>query len=369
MGHKHTDELQEQLRQGELRPVCEEILRNYDRAYDYHLNRGRSKDQIVRLEVDTLNCSSVAINVVSVAKKREAAASEEVAMVPRSRGKKEAQVREAKCYCGAVITRATGDPAAVSICHCSICRRLSGAPFVVSAVFLPQRVQFLADSGEPKLTALNTSKEVTRLRCSKCLAPVAGRIGKRFIALPLSSFAQPGSDLGDAWKPNHHLHYDSRIMDVVDDLVKYRGPPEPAAPGAAAPQPGSALAIPGSAPQGAMVSPMAAPVPMEALLAGHAAAAGHAVTYTTTTTTTTAVTINGAAPGGFAASPAGPPIEYAPQVSAPSPASPSGAANGTGAASPHTEKALHEPRWLRIRPMDVVGVKFSGHHQNPQRMT
>ena len=41
------------------------------------------------------------------------------------------------------------------------------------------------------------------------------------------------------------------------------GPPEPAAPGAAAPQPGSALAIPGSAPQGAMVSPMAAPVPME----------------------------------------------------------------------------------------------------------
>ena len=120
-------------------------------------------------------------------------------------------------------------------------------------------------------------------------------------------------------------------------------PPEPAAPGAAAPQPGSALAIPGSAPQGAMVSPMAAPVPMEALLAGHAAAAGHAVTYTTTTTTTTAVTINGAAPGGFAASPAGPPIEYAPQVSAPSPASPSGAANGTGAASPHTEKALPPP--------------------------
>lgn len=28
-----------------------------------------------------------------------------------------------------------------------IVRRLSGAPFVVSAVFLPQRVQFLADSG------------------------------------------------------------------------------------------------------------------------------------------------------------------------------------------------------------------------------
>lgn len=38
-----------------------------------------------------------------------------------------------------------------------IVRRLSGAPFVVSAVFLPQRVQFLADSGWGLLVFLPTS--------------------------------------------------------------------------------------------------------------------------------------------------------------------------------------------------------------------
>lgn len=39
MGHRHTDHLQQLLREGHLRPVCEEILRNYDKAYDYHLKR------------------------------------------------------------------------------------------------------------------------------------------------------------------------------------------------------------------------------------------------------------------------------------------------------------------------------------------
>ncbi|CAL1132674.1 unnamed protein product, partial [Cladocopium goreaui] len=161
MGHRYTDELQELLRQGQLRPVCEEILRNYDKAYDYHLNRGRRKDQILRLEVSTLNCSAVAHDVVvPAAAAREAAAPEDTARLPSGQSKS-AQVREAKCFCGAVISRATGDPAAVSICHCSICRRLSGAPFVASAVFLPQRVQFLSslDGGEPQLTELQTSKE------------------------------------------------------------------------------------------------------------------------------------------------------------------------------------------------------------------
>eukprot|EP00435_Cladocopium_sp_Y103_P052654 s855_g16.t1 len=123
-----------------------EILRNYDKAYDYHLNRGRRQDQILRLEVSTLNCSAVAHDAVEVAAAREATAPEATASLPSGQSTSRAQVREARCFCGAVITRATGDPAAVSICHCSICRRLSGAPFVASAIFLPQRAQDLSET-------------------------------------------------------------------------------------------------------------------------------------------------------------------------------------------------------------------------------
>lgn len=158
----------------------------------------------------------------------------------------------------------------------------------------------------------------------------AGAQGSRFVSIE-----------GFPWR----LEVEDLDPEEAAGLQPENNAPEPggannagAAPGPGSP--GTALATPGS-----VQSPMAAPVQVEALLAGHAAAAGHAVTYTTTTTTTTAVTINGAAPGGFAPSPVGPPIEYAPQVttqqSPPSPPSPSGP--GNGAAPPRGEKALPPP--------------------------
>ncbi|CAK9106234.1 unnamed protein product [Durusdinium trenchii] len=364
MGHQRTDQLQQQLRDGQLRPVCEEILRNYDKAYDYHLKRGRSSDCIVQVEVNSSDCARVAQDLACLAAEREADAPEAPVTAPQNLPKAE-EVRESRCFCGAVITEVRGDPAAVSICHCSVCRRLSGAPFVASAIFLPQRVTVKSDKGsEPQLVELKTSKQVSRLRCAVCSAPVAGRLGQRFVALPWAGFMKPGDKVPEAWTPSHHLHYDSRVMDVEDDLIKYRarsrGPvwdaaapreqsadDHPESTGATSPPPGAApAAAPGPV---ALVSPMAAPMPeawsKELLLTGHAAAAGHAVTYTTTTTTTTAVTINGAAASPGAAftpqAPAGPPIEYAPQA-APGqpPASPSGPGGPGGGGR---EKALPAP--------------------------
>lgn len=34
--------------------------------------------------------------------------------------------------------------------------------------------------------------------------------------------AAPG-DVPEAWRPKHHLHYESRVLDVLDDLLKYSG--------------------------------------------------------------------------------------------------------------------------------------------------
>eukprot|EP00913_Durusdinium_trenchii_P022552 g21183.t1 len=345
MGHQRTDQLQQQLRDGQLRPVCEEILRNYDKAYDYHLKRGRSSDCIVQVEVNSSDCARVAQDLACLAAEREADAPEAPVTAPQNLPKAE-EVRESRCFCGAVITEVRGDPAAVSICHCSVCRRLSGAPFVASAIFLPQRVTVKTVPGsEPQLVELKTSKQVSRLRCAVCSAPVAGRLGQRFVALPWAGFMKPGDKVPEAWTPSHHLHYDSRVMDGGGvGEVRWN---HPESTGATSPPPGAApAAAPGPV---ALVSPMAAPMPeawsKELLLTGHAAAAGHAVTYTTTTTTTTAVTINGAAASPGAAftpqAPAGPPIEYAPQA-APGqpPASPSGPGGPGGGGR---EKALPAP--------------------------
>ncbi|CAE7305205.1 KINB2 [Symbiodinium sp. CCMP2592] len=348
MGHSRTNLLQQKLREGALREVCEEILQNYDKAYSYHLKRGRAGNgQILRLSVHTSDSAAVARDV---AVKLQETAAEDVADLPAEGGSAanvSSTIREFPCFCGAVVARAAGDPVSVSICHCSICRRLSGAPFVASAVFRPERVELRSrQGGPPQLSELRTSKQVTRQRCAVCGAPVCGRLG-RYVALPLGSLVSAeqsrSGDISEAWQPSHHLHYDSRILDIQDDLVKYRGRARgevwmPAEEKIActklwqlvaqvAPTPTPGPASPSGA-SGAAPGPVAVAtqpnVEVSALLAGHAAAAGHAVTYTTTTTTTTAVTINGAAPGfPTPPPPTGPAIEYRPP-------SPQPQANGNG---------------------------------------
>ncbi|CAK0891434.1 unnamed protein product, partial [Prorocentrum cordatum] len=55
MGSDRTQELLDHLSRGELRPVCEEALRNYDRAYDYFLRKGRNRSAIVAVPVESLD--------------------------------------------------------------------------------------------------------------------------------------------------------------------------------------------------------------------------------------------------------------------------------------------------------------------------
>lgn len=43
--------------------------------------------------------------------------------------------REGGCLCGAVRYRVRGDPLRVGLCHCADCRKESGAPFTLFAVF------------------------------------------------------------------------------------------------------------------------------------------------------------------------------------------------------------------------------------------
>ncbi|CAE7602513.1 selU [Symbiodinium natans] len=229
MGHSRTNLLQQKLRQGALREVCEEILQNYDKAYTYHLKRGRAgSGQILRLPVNSSDSAAVARAVAAVATPLQVAAEASAeASAKELHVSDAAAIRELPCFCGAVVTRVAGDPVSVSICHCSICRRLSGAPFVVSAVLHPERVELRSPKGgPPQLSELRTSKQVVRQRCAACGAPVCGRLG-RFVALPLGSLVSAEQSrsgiVPEAWQPTHHLHYDSRILDVRDDLVKYRG--------------------------------------------------------------------------------------------------------------------------------------------------
>ena len=126
-----------------------------------------------------------------------------------------------KCFCGEVVVEVRGPPDVCSFCHCSICRRTTGAPFSANALFKKANTDV-----DGETTGFFTSKHVSRFRCRKCACPVYATIGKKTIVVPLAAFewGEEGSQIEDpAWKPQHHLHYGMRIFDVADDLPKYVG--------------------------------------------------------------------------------------------------------------------------------------------------
>ncbi|MGE0802565.1 MAG: GFA family protein [Lautropia sp.] len=77
------------------------------------------------------------------------------------------------CHCRQITYEAEIDPATVSICHCTDCQVLSGAPYRVSVPALPGTFRLL--TGQPA-TYVKTADSGARRRhsfCSNCGAPVS----------------------------------------------------------------------------------------------------------------------------------------------------------------------------------------------------
>merc|ERR1712216_1087429 len=106
----------------------------------------------------------------------------------------------------------TVSPVAVSICHCTICRKLCGAPFSAQALCKAEQVK-IEHEGEPTATA--SSANVDRCRCAKCGSPIYASLMKgKMIAVPLSVLNTRASD---DLKPTHHMYYGQRIVECAGD--------------------------------------------------------------------------------------------------------------------------------------------------------
>ena len=68
------------------------------------------------------------------------------------------------CHCGAVRYEVDGEPQHVALCHCSDCRRNSGAPMVAWAAFAEG--EFTVTKGEAK--TFNSSGASMRSFCGDC---------------------------------------------------------------------------------------------------------------------------------------------------------------------------------------------------------
>lgn len=73
-----------------------------------------------------------------------------------------------RCFCGAVRYETAAEPARECACHCTICRRTSGAPFV--AWFTVPITSFRFVVGEP--ARFTSSEHATRTFCGACGTPL-----------------------------------------------------------------------------------------------------------------------------------------------------------------------------------------------------
>ena len=123
---------------------------------------------------------------------------------------------EGRCFCGFVRYAVDGNPCNETNCHCSICRRTSGAPFVAWATW--PAASFRVLSGTPN--SFRSSDHGTRTFCPRCGTPLTFRSAHfpEEIDVTICSLNRP-----ELLPPKDHTHMSSKLPWVVvpDNLPVY----------------------------------------------------------------------------------------------------------------------------------------------------
>ena len=122
---------------------------------------------------------------------------------------------EGGCFCGAVRYEAGGEATHETNCHCSICRRTTGAPFVSWATF--SKGQFRFTQGNP--TAFASTRVGTRYFCPTCGCQLAFLYNSEpLVDISLGSLDEPTHIVP---KDNTHTSNQLRWVKLADGLPSF----------------------------------------------------------------------------------------------------------------------------------------------------
>lgn len=114
-----------------------------------------------------------------------------------------AEVLAGGCLCGAVRFELHGAPKVVTMCHCSLCRRWSGAPAVAWATFANAQLTL---HGEP-LKAYRSSPIAQRYFCGTCGSQLLFRLDKGDeVDVTLGAFDHP-----ETLPPSRHIWCQNQV--------------------------------------------------------------------------------------------------------------------------------------------------------------
>ena len=100
--------------------------------------------------------------------------------------------REAKCGCGALTARVSGDPVRISACHCLECKRRTGSAFSWNAHWSESQVERQGEAAS--FTRSSDEGFWARMHfCPGCGVMVWYEIERRpgIVSIPVGAFADP----------------------------------------------------------------------------------------------------------------------------------------------------------------------------------
>lgn len=123
------------------------------------------------------------------------------------------------CMCGAIRYEAAGAPLSTLYCHCTSCRKHTGAPTVMLVGYKLDQVTYT--KGAPRV--YESSPGVGRAFCDQCGTPLTwegdgGDLG------PLVEFLISTLDNPEDFPPQCHIHHGERLpwFEISDHLPRYR---------------------------------------------------------------------------------------------------------------------------------------------------
>lgn len=135
---------------------------------------------------------------------------------------------EGGCLCGALRYEVRGAPQVVVLCHCSTCRRSTGAPVVAWATF--DRSAFAVVEG--KAESVSSSPGVERGFCGRCGSQITWSAERLpgLIDVTVATLDDPS-----ALPPEMHIWESRRVpwLELADSLPRHAELPPRPEPGAA----------------------------------------------------------------------------------------------------------------------------------------
>jgi hypothetical protein len=121
------------------------------------------------------------------------------------------------CFCGELRFSSDIEPVETGYCHCSICRKTTGAPLLAYASFPAE--SFIYTKGKPKV--FESSATGQREFCSNCGTQICFRESGIATTVDVNSGAL---DEVDAVAPEHHIYTSSQVawLEVEDPLPRFR---------------------------------------------------------------------------------------------------------------------------------------------------